>query len=176
MNALNPRSPSGIAALSLSAVIFCFSVPAFSDNAPAASTESTFQPTTPRLDCCNQSGTRHARLRMRLSARLDRMADRLEISASQQGAWGAYRAVVIGLADGSPPTRPAADADAAALLRYRAERAGEMAQTLAKLADATSTLQAALSPEQRAVLDEMTHRFQGVRGRKSQFSRVPGKQ
>jgi LTXXQ motif family protein len=174
MNALNACRPSGIAALSLSAVISCFSVPAFSDN--AASTEATFQHTTPRVDWCDQPGGRHARLSMRLRARLDRMADRLEISASQQGAWGAYRAVVIGLADGSPPTRPAANADAASVLHYRAERAGEIAQTLAKLADATSTLQAALSPEQRAVLDEMTHRFQGVPGGKSQFSHAPGKQ
>jgi LTXXQ motif family protein len=174
MNALNLRSTTGIATLSLSAVIFCFSLPALSDNAPTVPAEASSQQAAPRGDFCSQQRGQHARLVRGINARLDKMAERLEIRASQQGAWATYRAMVIGLADTSGLTRPAADADAATLLRYRAERTGEMAQKLAKLAEATSTLQTILAPEQRAVLDEMTHRLLDMEGRRGQRIHVPG--
>lgn len=87
--------------------------------------------------------------------RLDRMADRLEIRASQQGAWGAYVKVRKELF-AARPTPPAQDADAATLARQRAERAAQMAQKLATLADATAKLQEALTPEQVKTLAEMT--------------------
>jgi len=101
------------------------------------------------------------RMQVRMKQRLDRMASRLEIKASQQDAWGAYRKARESIF-GTPPQFPAADADAATLTRFRADMAKRRADHMAVMADATSKLQAVLEPNQRKVLDEMSRR--GGRG------------
>lgn len=100
------------------------------------------------------AATRQAHMRERVQAGLQRMAERLQLDASQQDAWAAYTKTVEGLVGGGW-SKPPADADAAGLLRFRAERAAEHAQKLTQLAQATAALQEALNPEQRKVLDEM---------------------
>jgi LTXXQ motif family protein len=94
------------------------------------------------------------RMQEHIQARLDRMAERLEIKASQQDAWNAYATVVRSLV-GTPSNRPGPDADAATIVRFRAERMTEFAQKLGQVADATAKLQQALTPEQRKVLTEI---------------------
>lgn len=102
------------------------------------------------------------RMQSRMQARLDKMANRLEIKASQQDAWQAYAKVRKDMFD-ARPTPPAKDADAAALVRHRADTAAKMAQKLATLADATAKLQSALTPEQTKTLADMTRHPMGGR-------------
>lgn len=117
--------------------------PAFSQptdsNAPAAATDPA---------------ARQARIEQHLQARLDRMAERLQITPAQQPAWSTYVDTVKGLI-GTKLTRPAPDADAASIARFRAEFATERAGKLAQLADATSALQQALEPQQQKTLGEI---------------------
>lgn len=89
-----------------------------------------------------------------MKARLDRMAGRLEIKASQQAAWGEFVKASEAMI-GPHPARPAQDADAASMVRQRAEMAAGMAQKLAALADATSKLQAVLDPDQQKTLNQI---------------------
>jgi len=88
---------------------------------------------------------------------LEMDANRLEIKASQQGAWQDYAKARVALSD-RDFTRPAPDLDAAAIARLHADRAADGARKLAVLADATAKLQAVLSPEQRQTLAQMVHR------------------
>lgn len=97
------------------------------------------------------------RMQTRQQQRLDRMAQRLEIKPSQQEAWQAYAKARQELF-AARPAAPARDADAATLARYRADRAAEMAQRLAALADATAKLQGVLEPAQAKTLAELTRR------------------
>jgi hypothetical protein len=103
------------------------------------------------------------RMQARMNQRLDRLAARLEIKASQQDAWEAYRKARASIFE-ARPQRPARDADAATTTRFRAEMAQRRAQYLATMADATAKLQDALEPQQRKVLDEIA-RYTGPRGR-----------
>jgi hypothetical protein len=103
------------------------------------------------------------RMQARMNQRLDRLAARLEIKASQQEAWSTYRAAVQSTFQ-NRPARPAPDADAATLLRFRADMAQRRAQHLGTVADATAKLQQALDPNQRKVLDELA-RSHGGRGK-----------
>ena len=105
------------------------------------------------------------RMQARMSQRLDRLATRLEIKASQQDAWAQYRKTVESLMQ-DRPQRPARDADAATLMRFRAEMAQDRAKNLFTMADATTKLQTVLEPNQRKVLDEIARSFgrQGRRG------------
>lgn len=101
-----------------------------------------------------------------LRAHLDREANRLEITASQQAAWQNYAQARAALAEHGPLDRPE-QGDAATLAQYRARRVQAMAQKLSVLADATAKLQVVLSPAQRTTLDEMArggHRWHGHRG------------
>ena len=97
---------------------------------------------------------RHARIQHHLQARLDRMAERLQITSTQQAAWTSYANTIQSLF-GTSLTRPAADADAARITRFRAELAAERARKLSQLADATATLQQTLDPAQRKTLDQI---------------------
>ncbi len=108
------------------------------------------------------AATRQSHMRERMHAHLDQMAKRLQINTSQQDAWTDYTKSVEGLF-GMRPTRPAADADAAAVTRFRAELAQNHAQKLAQLADATAKLQQILDPGQRKTLNEIV-RHQGTMG------------
>ena len=103
------------------------------------------------------------RMRARLASRLDRLGERLEMKASQQSAWAEFRKSVESVIQ-ERPQRPARDADAATLTRYRADMAQRGAQHLSILADATAKLQQALEPDQRKVLDEVVRKL-GSRGR-----------
>lgn len=87
-------------------------------------------------------------------AKLERDANRLEIKASQQVAWQAYASARSAFAERTF-SRPAPDADAATIAKARADRAADGARKLATLADATSKLEAVLSPEQRKTLDQI---------------------
>lgn len=100
-------------------------------------------------------------MRAHLHRHLEKMAGRLEIKASQQGAWAAYAQAIEGMA---PPRHdpPPPDADAATLTRQHAERAADMAQRLATIADATASLSKALDPDQRKTLDQIV-REHGMR-------------
>jgi hypothetical protein len=103
------------------------------------------------------------RMQARMVKRLDRLGARLEIKASQQDAWGAFRNSVESVIQ-DRPQRPARNIDAAALLRVRADMAQRRAQHLTTLAEATANLQQALEPDQRKVLDEVVRNL-GPRGR-----------
>ena len=96
-----------------------------------------------------------------MQARLDRLAQRLEIKASQQAVWEDFAKSIESLPDWNAK-KPGDDADAATIARYRANRASEMAGKLTRIADATARLQAALSEDQRKILNQtaqlMLHR------------------
>jgi len=87
-------------------------------------------------------------------AKLDRDANRLEIKASQQAAWQQYANARNALAERTF-SKPAEDADAATIAKAHAQRAAEIAQKLATLADATAKLQVVLAPEQIRTLDQI---------------------
>ena len=89
-------------------------------------------------------------------AKLEKDANRLEIKASQQVAWQAYASARSALTERTF-SRPATDADAATIAKARADRAADGARKLAVLAEATTKLQAVLSPEQRRTLDQIAH-------------------
>jgi LTXXQ motif family protein len=93
-----------------------------------------------------------------MKARLDKLAERLEIKSSQQAVWEEFANSIEMLADRNVK-KPNDDADAAIISRYRAERATEFSDKLTKIADATAKLQAALSANQRKILDQTAHRF-----------------
>lgn len=97
---------------------------------------------------------RQEHMRQHLEMRLNKLAERLQITDAQQGAWKTYKQTIEGLM-GSNIARPAPDADAASIARYRAELAAERAQKLSQLADATATLQQSLTPEQQQKLNEI---------------------
>ena len=101
------------------------------------------------------------RRQARLQARIDQMANRLEIKASQQDAWQAYAKVLKEQFDPAAMQAPPKDADAAALARHRADAAALRANKLAALADATAKLQSALTPEQAKTLAELTRHPMG---------------
>jgi hypothetical protein len=103
------------------------------------------------------------RMQARMNQRLDRIAARLEIKASQQDVWDIYRRARASMFE-NRPSRPARDADAATLTRFRADMAQRRAQHLATMADATAKLQQVLEPQQQKVLDEIV-RQTGPRGR-----------
>ena len=99
-----------------------------------------------------QEWVRHRQQQVRL--RLAKMAERLEIKASQQAAWQAY-ASAYETTMPRPAAKPDANADAASITRMRADRAADHARKLAQIADATARLQQVLTPEQRKTLDQM---------------------
>jgi Spy/CpxP family protein refolding chaperone len=105
-------------------------------------------------DQMRQEWARHGQEMMK--HRLAKMAERLEIKASQQNAWQAY----VSIFDGMMSTnlkRPDASADAAAVTRFRADMAAQHAKKLAQIADATARLQEVLTPDQRKTLNDMMH-------------------
>jgi hypothetical protein len=93
-----------------------------------------------------------------MKLRLDKLAARLEIKASQQALWEEFAKSVGILADGHVK-KPNVDADAATISRYRAEKATEFANKLTKIAKATAKLQAALSEDQRKILNQSAQLF-----------------
>ena len=100
----------------------------------------------------------------------DRLANRLEIKASQQNAWQAF-VKTLEAATEHPAKKAEMKTDAASIARLHADMAAARAQKLAQIADATAKLQAVLDPEQRQTLDQIAahmgagheHRFHGGR-------------
>jgi hypothetical protein len=85
-----------------------------------------------------------------LQAHLDKEAKRLSITAAQQPQWDDYVKAIespIGEVHRLP-----SDADAATIARQRADFAAGHAAKLARIADATTALQAVLTPEQQQTL------------------------
>jgi hypothetical protein len=103
-----------------------------------------------------------ARHRQHMQTRLNQMAQQLEIKDGQKAAWAEYTRAVESML-GAKPAPPPAEADAAAIVRQRAQRMTEHAQKLNQLADATARLQEALDAEQRQKLTEIV-RQRGMRG------------
>jgi hypothetical protein len=107
----------------------------------------------------------HAHRDGAVQAKLDRLAARLEIKASQDPAWQgftrAFRALAAqgGMAHEAAAHEHTDDADAASLARHHAEHAAERARLLAAVADATAKLQQALSPEQQHIFNEAARRY-----------------
>lgn len=115
-----------------------------------------------------------------LQAHLDRLAERLEIKASQEDVWQKFAASARdAMADEAWAEHGhghdgheghdghdgnGAPADAATLARRHAEHAQRHAQHLAQLADATAALEANLNPNQRQVLDEVARHLASGHG------------
>jgi len=103
-----------------------------------------------------------------VQAHLDKLAERMEIKASQEAVWQKFSAAfrntmslhaTMGHGAGAYGGHEPAGADAAAMARQQADRAWDHAQKLTQLADATAALQQALTPEQRLVFDEAARHF-----------------
>ncbi len=93
-----------------------------------------------------------------IKTRLEKLSARLELTASQQPAWGAFAKSVEALAERTA-TPPGADADAAAIARFRADMAAGFAKKLAAIADTTGKLQAVLNDNQRKLFNEEYRRI-----------------
>ena len=98
------------------------------------------------------------KLHEHMKARLDKLAGRLEIKASQQAAWEEF-AKSVGMMAEQNVKKPSDDADAAAISRYRAEKATEFAKKLTGIADATAKLQKVLTGDQRKILNQTARHF-----------------
>jgi hypothetical protein len=144
MNLLNMNPKLGILATIVSGAIL---ITTFHSIATATAAENYGQ---------KQMGQENMHEHMKV--RLDKLAARLEIKSSQQAVWEEFAKSVEMLAERNAK-KPNDDADAATISRYRAERATEFANKLTKIADATAKLQAALSEDQRKVLNQTAHRF-----------------
>jgi protein CpxP len=101
--------------------------------------------------------------REHIKARLDKLAERLEIKASQQPAWEAYAAAVESLMEQpgqkeKDGMKKEAEEDAGAMIHRRAERAAEKAKKLAGIADATDKLQGVLNDNQRKLFNHEVRR------------------
>lgn len=93
-----------------------------------------------------------------MKGRLGKLAERLEIKASQQAAWEEF-ARSVGMLAERTVKKPNDDADAATIARYHAEKAAEFARKLARIADATAKLQKALTEDQQKIFNQASHRF-----------------
>lgn len=107
---------------------------------------------------CDQKQITPERMHEYMKARLDKLAERLEIKSSQQAAWEEFAKSVEPLVERSVK-KPNDDADAATISRYGAERATEFAKKLTGIADATAQLQKVLTEDQRKILNQTSHRF-----------------
>lgn len=91
----------------------------------------------------------------RIQHRLEKLSARLEIKASQQIEWEEYARYVSMLEDRNWK-RPGADADAAAIAHYRADRATVLEKELTAIAEATDRLQKVLTPDQRNIFNQVS--------------------
>jgi hypothetical protein len=142
---------------------------------PAATPRDEAQPRATH-DAMGQHGAQH------VQGHLDKLAERLEIKASQEAAWQKFSAAfrdtmhlqaTIGHPQMGEGSR-AGDADATALARQMADRAKERAQKLGELADATATLRQGLNADQRLVFDEAARHFAREHGHGNMESMAEG--
>lgn len=141
MTTIKHRTPGMLAAMAL--ILATTAIPA----ANATTTE----------DASARRQEHAQKLEAHMKARLEKMAARLEIRASQQPAWNDYVKARELMTSGRP-ARPGPDADAATIARSRAELAAAMAQKLALVSEATAKLQAVLDDNQQKTLNQMTRR------------------
>ncbi len=132
---------------------------------------SAAEPAAPAASAPDAHGAMVRPWAQHLQAHLDRLAERLEIKASQQTAWQKFAAAfkeTVGdhgmMGVPAMGMDAAADADAATLARRHAERAEQHARHLSQLADATAALQASLSADQRQVFNEVARHFAAEHG------------
>ncbi len=76
--------------------------------------------------------------------------------AMQQAAWDEYANAIAGITEQSMQ-QPTDEADAAAIARYRADETAELSRKMARIADATASLQAILTEEQRKTFNMVAH-------------------
>lgn len=107
---------------------------------------------------CQQMQLSPEKMHARIKARLDKLAERLEIKSSQQSSWEEF-AKSVEMLPQQDIKKPDDDADAATISRYRAERATEHAKRLTGIADATAKLQMSLTENQRKILNQLSHHF-----------------
>jgi hypothetical protein len=93
-----------------------------------------------------------------MKSRLEKLAARLEIKSSQLAPWDEF-AKSVELLSEKHVKEPGLDADAATVMRYRAETAAELARNLASIADSTAKLQAVLTEDQKKILNQASHRY-----------------
>lgn len=93
-----------------------------------------------------------------IQAELDAAAARLEIKASQQSPWTEYSQAFKAVREPPSGANSPDDIkdDAAARIRRHANEISALAQKLSRLADATSKLQAVLTPDQRETLNQIS--------------------
>jgi hypothetical protein len=121
--------------------------------ASAVLTFALASPASAASDAHSKMAHNWAEHQAHLQAHLAKEAERLGITASQQAQWQAYANAVespIGNMHRLPP-----DADAVSITRQRADMAAGHAAKLVRIADATATLQAVLTPEQRGTFARM---------------------
>lgn len=99
----------------------------------------------------------HADKQDRASARLERLAKRLQLQPEQQTVWRDYAEAMKALSI-SQVSRPDKAADITTFERYRRDRAAEFASKMDKVVDATSRLEAALTQGQRQILQKVAKR------------------
>jgi hypothetical protein len=123
---------------------------------------------------CDQKQMSPEKMHEHMKARLDKLAERLEIKSSQQAAWEEYATSVEHLVERSVK-KPNDDADAATISRYRADRATEFAKTLNGIAEATAKLQKVLTDDQRKIFNQASrgflHEHHGWHGQKHEQGR-----
>lgn len=100
-------------------------------------------------------------MRERIEARMDKLAARLELKASQQAVWKEFVAAVVKVTE-IKLKQPGPDATAAQVAHYRAKRARLLADVLENIARKTDKLEAALTKEQREVLDNDFRNYPGM--------------
>ena len=96
-----------------------------------------------------------------IKVKLSKLAERLEIKASQQGAWDSFAKAIEKLAERKLKKSDEAQ-DAATIARLGADNAAEVAKKLSEIAKATATLQAALSDDQKKILNQTARRLHGM--------------
>jgi hypothetical protein len=107
---------------------------------------------------CGHEQMSSEKMHEQMKAGLDKLEGRLEIRSSQLGAWEEFAKSVEMLRQ-ETQKRPNDDADAATIAHYRAEWAGEFAEKLTAIADATDKLQESLTDDQRKVLNQAARHF-----------------
>lgn len=99
-------------------------------------------------------------VRENIQARMDRLAARLELKASQQAVWKDFVQTVMQVTE-IKLKHPGPNATAAEVAHFRARKAKKLAEVLERIARKTDKLEAALTKEQRAVLDNAFRNYSG---------------
>lgn len=110
----------------------------------------------------NQTPDFRQMLRERIQARMDKLAARLELKASQQAVWRNFVHAVLKVADIKVKS-PGPNATASQVAHYRAKRARKLANVLEHIARETDKVEAVLTRDQRATFDNAFRNYPGMR-------------